>query len=104
MTGGAILAGPAHVDDDRVITAGILRQKAQTSPNGASASCPRSDGAVSTRSVRFMHTARTVVIGLFAPCIKAPCHALFRWNLNRVSAFGLLIDTRGCFYSTWAGK
>ena len=41
-----------------------------------------------------MHTARTVVIGLFAPCIKAPCHALFRWNLSRVSALLLRIDTQ----------
>ena len=104
MTGGALLAGPTHVDDDRGITAGIPRQNAQTSLKGASAICHRSDGAVPTRSVRFMHTARTVGIGLFAPCIKAPCHALFWWNLNRVSAFGLLIHTRGCFYSTWAGK
>ena len=31
VTGGAILAGPTHVDDQRVITAGILRQNAQTS-------------------------------------------------------------------------
>jgi hypothetical protein len=42
------LAGPTHVDDDRVITAGILRQNAQTSLKGASAICHRSDGAVST--------------------------------------------------------
>ena len=51
MTGGAILAGPTHVDDDRVITAGILRQNAQTSLKGASAICHRSDGAVSTFAV-----------------------------------------------------
>ena len=44
------MAGPTHVDDDRVITAGILRQNAQTSLKGASAICHRSDGAVSTRS------------------------------------------------------
>jgi len=50
VTGGAILAGPTHVDEDRVITAGILRQNAQTSLKGASAICHRSDGAVSTRS------------------------------------------------------
>ena len=31
VTGGAILAGPTHVDDQRVITAAILRQNAQTS-------------------------------------------------------------------------
>ena len=51
VTGGAKLAGPTHVDDDRVITAGILRQNAQTSLKGASAICHRSDGAVSIRSV-----------------------------------------------------
>ena len=45
VTGGAILAGPNHVDHDRVITAGILRQNAQTSLKGASAICHRSDGA-----------------------------------------------------------
>src|SRR6202023_402450 len=53
VTGGAILAGPTHVDDDRVITAGILRQNAQTSLKQASAICHRSDGAVSTRSGPF---------------------------------------------------
>jgi hypothetical protein len=37
------LAGPTHVDDDRVITASILRQNAQTSLKGASAICYRSD-------------------------------------------------------------
>ena len=42
------MAGPTHVDDHRVITAGILRQNAQTSLKGASAICHRSDGAVST--------------------------------------------------------
>ena len=50
VTGGALLAGPTHVDDDRGITAGILRQNAQTSLKGASAICHRSDGAVPTRS------------------------------------------------------
>ena len=50
VTGGAILARPTHLDDDRGITEGILRQNSQTSPKGASAICHRSDGAVSTRS------------------------------------------------------
>ena len=35
-------------------TAGILRQNAQTSLKGASRICHRSDGAVSTRSVRIL--------------------------------------------------
>ena len=34
------------------------------------------------------------LIGLFAPCIKAPRDALFRWNLSRVSALVLPIDTQ----------
>jgi len=38
------------MDDDRVTTARILRQNAQTSLKGASAICHRSDGTVSTRS------------------------------------------------------
>jgi hypothetical protein len=42
------------VDDDRGITAGIPRQNAQTSLKGASAICHRSDGAVPTRSARFL--------------------------------------------------
>jgi hypothetical protein len=45
------LAGPTHVDDDRGITEGILRQNAQTSPKGAFAICHRSDGAVPTFAV-----------------------------------------------------
>jgi hypothetical protein len=47
------------VDDDRVITAGILRQNAQTSLKGASAICHRSDGAVSTRPARISHRLKT---------------------------------------------
>jgi hypothetical protein len=35
MTGNAILAGPAHMNDYRVITAGILRQNAQITPKEA---------------------------------------------------------------------
>jgi hypothetical protein len=41
------------MDDDRVTTARILRQNAQTSLKGASAICHRSDGTVSTRSDLF---------------------------------------------------
>jgi hypothetical protein len=46
------------MDDDRVTTARILRQNAQTSPKGASAICHRSDGTVSTRSARISHHAK----------------------------------------------
>jgi hypothetical protein len=53
------LAGPTHVDDHRVITAGILRQNAQTSLKRASAICHRSDGAVSTRSARILRHAES---------------------------------------------
>jgi transposase len=42
------LARPTHLDDDRGITEGILRQNSQTSLKGASAICHRSDGAVFT--------------------------------------------------------
>jgi hypothetical protein len=55
MAGGAILAGPTHLDDERIITARILRQNAQTSLKGASAIHHRSGGAVSTRSARITH-------------------------------------------------
>ncbi len=34
-----MLVRPAHVDDDRVVTAGILRQNARIAPKQASASC-----------------------------------------------------------------
>jgi hypothetical protein len=37
-TGGAILARPTHLDDDRGITEGILRQNAQITPKETSAS------------------------------------------------------------------
>ena len=49
VTGGA-LARPTHLDNDRGITEGFLRQNARTSLKVASAIGHRSDGAVSTRS------------------------------------------------------
>jgi hypothetical protein len=49
------------MDDDRVTTARILRQNAQTSLKGASAICHRSDGTVSTRSVCFSRDRQVVM-------------------------------------------
>ena len=66
------MAGPTHVDDDRVITAGIL-QNAQTSLKGAFAICHRSDGAVSTRSARNPH----INISHCSESVIITFHALF---------------------------
>jgi len=76
VTGGALLAGPTHVDDNRGITAGTLRQNAQTSPKGASAICRRSDGAVSTRFARF--SQQHLIIVIMVEIDPAACR---RWSL-----------------------
>jgi hypothetical protein len=41
VTGDAILAGPAHMNDYRLITVGIPRQNAQVTPKEDSMSCRR---------------------------------------------------------------
>ena len=65
VTGDAILAGPAHMNDDRVITAGICAKMLKYRPKEASASGRRAGGAVSTPGDKRPVVRTSVGVGRF---------------------------------------